>query len=54
MISNGFGTGFWAFGWGMEVGEENLRDFVAGSVPTVYYVPDFITDSEQDQLLTNV
>lgn len=39
---------------GMEVGEENLRDFVAGSVPTVYYVPDFITDSEQDQLLTNV
>lgn len=38
----------------MEVGEENLRDFVAGSVPTVYYVPDFITDSEQDQILTNI
>ncbi|KAF5931309.1 hypothetical protein HYC85_032182 [Camellia sinensis] len=38
---------------GMERGE-NLSNFVVGSVPTVFYIPDFITDSEQDQLLNKI
>ncbi|CAL5423703.1 unnamed protein product [Camellia sinensis] len=37
----------------MERGE-NLSNFVVGSVPTVFYIPDFITDSEQDQLLNKI
>ncbi|KAA8517586.1 hypothetical protein F0562_017784 [Nyssa sinensis] len=37
----------------MEPGE-NLNDFVVGSVPTLIYIPDFVTDSEQDQLVNNI
>lgn len=37
----------------MERGED-LSSFVVGSVPTVYYIPDFITDADQQQLLNNV
>ncbi|XP_070047911.1 alkylated DNA repair protein ALKBH6 homolog isoform X2 [Nicotiana tomentosiformis] len=31
-----------------------MNDFAVGSVPTVFYIPDFITDSEHDQLLNNI
>lgn len=34
--------------------EFNLEDYKVGNLPTVFYVPDFITDSEQAQLLRNV
>ncbi|KAG5517798.1 hypothetical protein RHGRI_038238 [Rhododendron griersonianum] len=37
----------------MERGED-LSSFVVGSVPTVYYIPDFITDADQQQLLNNI
>ncbi|KAF7119759.1 hypothetical protein RHSIM_Rhsim13G0235500 [Rhododendron simsii] len=37
----------------MERGED-LSSFVVGSVPTLYYIPDFITDADQQQLLNNV
>uniref|UniRef100_A0A5B7BKW1 Fe2OG dioxygenase domain-containing protein n=1 Tax=Davidia involucrata TaxID=16924 RepID=A0A5B7BKW1_DAVIN len=37
----------------MEAGK-NLNDFVVGSVPTLIYIPDFITDSEQNQLVNNI
>lgn len=35
-------------------GEEILNNFKVGSLPTVYYIPDFITDIEQEQLLNNI
>ncbi|KAL3719699.1 hypothetical protein ACJRO7_004646 [Eucalyptus globulus] len=31
--------------------KRNLDNFVVGTVPTVIYVPDFVTDSEETQLL---
>uniref|UniRef100_A0A1S4B443 Alpha-ketoglutarate-dependent dioxygenase alkB homolog 6 n=1 Tax=Nicotiana tabacum TaxID=4097 RepID=A0A1S4B443_TOBAC len=31
-----------------------MNDFAVGSVPTVFFIPDFITDSEHDQLLNNI
>ncbi|KAM7497560.1 hypothetical protein LguiA_021974 [Lonicera macranthoides] len=31
-----------------------LSKFVVGSVPTLFYIPDFITDSEHHQLLNNI
>lgn len=37
----------------MEV-EDKLRNFVVGSLPTVIYVPDFITENEETELLENV
>lgn len=38
-----------------EDGKKNYLDrFTVGSVPTVIYIPDFITESEQVMLLNNV
>ncbi|GAB4856149.1 hypothetical protein Ancab_024790 [Ancistrocladus abbreviatus] len=34
--------------------KEKLHDFVIGSVPTLMYMPDFVTDDEQTQLLNNI
>ena len=31
-----------------------LADYSAGTIPTIFYVPDFISHSEQSQLLHNV
>ncbi|KAH7837463.1 hypothetical protein Vadar_014133 [Vaccinium darrowii] len=33
---------------------KNLSDFVVGSVPTLYYIPDFITDADQQHLFNNI
>lgn len=41
------------FDRGME-GKDNFGDFKIGSLPTLLYIPDFITDSEQTALLNNV
>ncbi|KAL0369982.1 UNVERIFIED_CONTAM: Alpha-ketoglutarate-dependent dioxygenase alkB6 [Sesamum angustifolium] len=30
------------------------NEFVVGSVPTVLYIPDYITAAEEDQLLNNI
>lgn len=40
----------------MEVGaeEDKLRNFIVGDVPTLYYIPDFITHTQQDLLLNNI
>ncbi|XVE90734.1 hypothetical protein DITRI_Ditri20bG0101000 [Diplodiscus trichospermus] len=38
---------------GMEM-KEKLNDFIVGDLPTLIYIPDFITDSEQAQLLNNI
>ncbi|XP_059659503.1 alkylated DNA repair protein ALKBH6 homolog isoform X2 [Cornus florida] len=35
-------------------GREKMKEFVVGSVPTLFYIPDFITDGEQDQLVNNI
>lgn len=34
--------------------KENLGQYKVGSLPTLFYVPDFITDSDQSLLLNNV
>ncbi|XP_021773031.1 alpha-ketoglutarate-dependent dioxygenase alkB homolog 6-like [Chenopodium quinoa] len=34
--------------------DEKLHGFVVGSVPTVIYIPEFINDSEQTQLLNHI
>ncbi|KAM3324088.1 alpha-ketoglutarate-dependent dioxygenase alkB 6 isoform X9 [Capsicum chacoense] len=33
---------------------KTVNEFRVGSVPTVFYIPDFITDSEHDQLLNTI
>jgi len=33
---------------------EKLAEFIVGSVPTVVYIPDFITDVEETQLFNHV
>ncbi|CAN4123848.1 unnamed protein product [Withania somnifera] len=33
---------------------KGLNEFRVGSVPTVFYIPDFITESEHDQLLNTI
>ncbi|KAL1805335.1 hypothetical protein DCAR_0831153 [Daucus carota subsp. sativus] len=39
----------------MEVGpEEKLQGFVVGDVPTLYYIPDFLTHPQHDQLLDHI
>lgn len=45
----------------MEVGAEvdnnndnKLSKFVVGDVPTLYYIPDFITQNQQDLVVNNV
>ncbi|XP_052199091.1 uncharacterized protein LOC127806101 isoform X2 [Diospyros lotus] len=38
----------------MESREENWNKFVVGSVPTLFYIPDFINDTQQQELLRNV
>lgn len=42
--------------WTMEITSEreHLNNFIVGSVPTVFYIPDYITAAEEDQLLNNV
>lgn len=37
----------------MEI-KENLNKFTVGDLPTLIYIPDFITDSEEAQLLDNI
>lgn len=32
----------------------NLEEFKVGSIPTLFYIPEFITDGEQAQLLSHV
>ncbi|XP_022766274.1 alpha-ketoglutarate-dependent dioxygenase alkB homolog 6 isoform X1 [Durio zibethinus] len=34
--------------------KENLNNFIVGDLPTLIYIPDFITDSEQAHLLNNI
>ncbi|TYH54021.1 hypothetical protein ES332_D09G139400v1 [Gossypium tomentosum] len=34
--------------------KENLNNFIVGDLPTLFYIPDFITDSEQARLLNNI
>ncbi|KAF5482300.1 hypothetical protein F2P56_002882 [Juglans regia] len=34
--------------------KETLKNFKVGSLPTVMYIPDFITETEQTMLLSNV
>ncbi|KAK6232032.1 hypothetical protein SCA6_002105 [Theobroma cacao] len=34
--------------------KEKLNNFIVGDLPTLIYIPDFITDSEQAQLLNNI
>ncbi|KAL6009623.1 Alpha-ketoglutarate-dependent dioxygenase alkB 6 [Asimina triloba] len=36
------------------VGEDHLQDFLVGSLPTLFYIPDFITDSDQANLLNQI
>lgn len=43
-----------ARGSGDAEGEFNLENYKVGNLPTVFYIPDFITDSEQTLLLRNV
>lgn len=38
----------------MERGERHLEGYKAGSLPTLYYIPNFITDAEQTQLLNHI
>ncbi|KAL2470053.1 oxidoreductase [Abeliophyllum distichum] len=33
---------------------EHLNNFIVGSVPTVFYIPDYITAAEEDRLLNNI
>ncbi|XP_047258960.1 alpha-ketoglutarate-dependent dioxygenase alkB homolog 6 isoform X13 [Capsicum annuum] len=33
---------------------KTVNEFRVGSVPTVFYIPDFITDSQHDQLLNTI
>ncbi|KAK9273375.1 hypothetical protein L1049_018185 [Liquidambar formosana] len=35
-------------------GREKMDEFRVGPLPNMYYIPDFITDSEQTQLLNNI
>lgn len=32
----------------------NLKEFVVGSLPSLFYIPNFISDSEQAELLHHV
>ncbi|KAK8984260.1 hypothetical protein V6N11_029577 [Hibiscus sabdariffa] len=34
--------------------KENLNNFIVGDLPTLFYIPDFVTESEQAQLLNNI
>ncbi|KAK7270769.1 hypothetical protein RJT34_26178 [Clitoria ternatea] len=34
--------------------EEKIGNYKVGSLPTLYYIPDFITDSDQSFLLNNI
>ncbi|MCL7042976.1 hypothetical protein MKW94_006553 [Papaver nudicaule] len=38
----------------MEEAMENLKKSKVGSLPTLYYIPNFISDSEQTQLLNHI
>lgn len=33
---------------------EYLNNFIVGSVPTIFYIPDYIAAAEEDQLLNNI
>ncbi|KAL4297707.1 hypothetical protein GQ457_12G003720 [Hibiscus cannabinus] len=34
--------------------KENLNNFIVGDLPTLFYIPDFVNESEQAQLLNNI
>ncbi|KAE8663494.1 Oxidoreductase, putative isoform 2 [Hibiscus syriacus] len=34
--------------------KENLNNFIVGNLPTLFYIPNFVNDSEQAQLLNNI
>ncbi|GLT47259.1 hypothetical protein SLA2020_209670 [Shorea laevis] len=34
--------------------KQNFNNFIVGNLPTLMYIPDFITDAEEAQLLTNI
>ncbi|KAL9262883.1 Alkylated DNA repair protein ALKBH6-like protein [Drosera capensis] len=36
------------------VADESLRNVTVGSVPTVIYIPDFVTDAEEAQLMNHI
>ncbi|XP_073038018.1 alkylated DNA repair protein ALKBH6 homolog [Primulina eburnea] len=38
----------------MDVETSALEEFVVGSVPTVFYLPDYVTIAEEEQLLNNI
>lgn len=38
----------------IEPKHQNLSDFKVGSLPTLFYIPDFISDTDQTLLLNNV
>jgi alkylated DNA repair protein alkB family protein 6 len=38
----------------MENIEANLANFKVGSLPTLFYIPNFITETDQTLLLNNV
>lgn len=38
----------------IEQEQQNLSDFKVGSLPTLFYIPDFISDTDQTLLLNNV
>lgn len=37
-----------------EAGKNQLDSFIVGSVPTLFYIPDFITNKEEELLLNTV
>jgi len=38
----------------IEPKQQNLSVFKVGSLPTLFYIPDFITENDQTLLLNNV
>ncbi|XP_075491288.1 alkylated DNA repair protein ALKBH6 homolog isoform X3 [Primulina tabacum] len=38
----------------MDVETSGLEEFVVGSVPTVFYLPEYVTVAEEEQLLNNI
>ncbi|KAL5717902.1 Alpha-ketoglutarate-dependent dioxygenase alkB 6 [Ranunculus cassubicifolius] len=38
----------------MDKEKRNLEDFKVGSLPTLFYIPNFVTVSEQTQILNNI
>jgi alkylated DNA repair protein alkB family protein 6 len=38
----------------IEAKQQNLANFKVGSLPTLFYIPNFITETDQTLLLNNV